>query len=123
MTSGESGSSSVLTAFYVGSVALMISSFTGRKAVAVAVIIIGFIVVSLVCRDHDCRLSTMRTMLPYLALISPLQLVTELSFGIVRPACARYRIWRSDVRLGICRSHAGDRCVLLWSDVLALCPV
>ena len=35
---------SVVTAFYLGSIGLMVSSFTGRKSIAVAVIIIGFLV-------------------------------------------------------------------------------
>jgi ABC-2 type transport system permease protein len=34
----------VLIAFYLGAIGLMISSFTGRKAIAVAIIIVGFII-------------------------------------------------------------------------------
>lgn len=34
----------VLIAFYLGAIGLMISSFTGRKAIAVAIIIIGFVI-------------------------------------------------------------------------------
>lgn len=36
----------VLIAFYLGALGLMVSSFTGRKSVAVAIIIIGFIAIS-----------------------------------------------------------------------------
>jgi ABC-2 type transport system permease protein len=72
---------SVITAFYLGSVGLMISSFTGRKSIAVAVIIVGFLVVTAfagilteVVSDAD--------VLPYIALLSPADTITFFSWGL-----------------------------------------
>jgi ABC-2 type transport system permease protein len=72
---------SVVTAFYLGSIGLMISSFTGRKAIAVAVIIIGFLVattfagiLSEVVTDPD--------RLPYVALLSPAVMVERFAYSL-----------------------------------------
>lgn len=43
---GKIAIAGVLIAFYLGSLGLMVSSFTGRKSVAVAIIIIGFLAIS-----------------------------------------------------------------------------
>ena len=56
---GDLGRMSVISsviAFYLGAVGLMISSFTGRKAIAIGVIIVAFLVVSarsLLCSGSD----------------------------------------------------------------------
>lgn len=72
---------SVLTAFYLGAVGLAVSSFTGRKAIAVAIIVIGFGVSSalagllaVVINDPD--------LLPYAAFLSPARVVNEFSHGL-----------------------------------------
>ncbi|CAN5688849.1 hypothetical protein BH23CHL5_BH23CHL5_18490 [soil metagenome] len=72
---------SVLTALYLGAIGLAVSSFTGRKAVAVAVIVVGFIVVSSLAGAMTQVIND-EAILPYLTFISPAQLIAELSNGI-----------------------------------------
>jgi ABC-2 type transport system permease protein len=72
---------SVLTAFYLGSIGLAVSSFTKRKSIAVAMIIVGFLVVSILSGVATEVVSN-RDLLPYLALFSPLRMVNEFSYGL-----------------------------------------
>lgn len=66
----------VLLAFYLGSVGLMISSFTGRKAVAVGVIILSFLITEAIAGalteviNHDYR--------KYVRLLSPTDTISNL---------------------------------------------
>ncbi len=72
---------SLVTAFYLGSVALMISSFTGRKSIAVAVIIVAFLVVSIFSLTLT-EVVTDQDVLPFIAILNPLRLVGEFSYGL-----------------------------------------
>lgn len=72
---------STLTAFYLGAIALTISSFTDRKGIAVAIIIIGFLVVS-VFAGILTQVVSNESVLPYLSFLSPARLTTEFSHAI-----------------------------------------
>lgn len=72
---------SLVTALYLGSVALMISSFTGRKSIAVAVIILAFLVISAFSFALISVISN-PDVLPYVAFLNPLRLVAEFSYGL-----------------------------------------
>lgn len=78
---GRVALASVIIAFYLGAIALTVSSFTGRKSIAVAIIIIGFLVstalagiLSEVTDDPDID--------RYFAFLSPAFTVNYLVYGL-----------------------------------------
>lgn len=71
---------SVLIAFYLGAIGLMISSFTGRKSIAVAIIIVGFVVSTALAFALAAAIDSDLTR--YLVFLSPTDTITYLSYRL-----------------------------------------
>jgi len=106
---------SVVTALYVGAVGLMISSFTGRKAIAVAVIIVGVLVVSAFAGILT-EVITDQDVLPYIAFLSPARLVQEFSYGIFNQEIA-------DQEFGVNPLSVWAYCGAMLATVACCCGV
>ncbi|MDQ3779097.1 MAG: ABC transporter permease [Chloroflexota bacterium] len=61
----------VVIAFYLGAIGLMISSFTGRKSIAVAIIVFGFLIAEAIAGSLTAALADESDWVPYLDLLSP----------------------------------------------------
>jgi ABC-2 type transport system permease protein len=70
----------VLIALYLGSIGLMISSFTGRKAIAVAIIVVGFVISTSLAYALTEALSS--GIERYLVFMSPIDVINQVSYGL-----------------------------------------
>jgi ABC-2 type transport system permease protein len=73
-----------MIAFYLGTIGLMISSFTGRKSIAVAVIVLGFFTVEALVGILQFALEN-ETLARYVSLVSPTNVTGGLVLGLFRP--------------------------------------
>jgi ABC-2 type transport system permease protein len=79
-------------AFFLGSIALLVSSFTGRKSIAVAIIIIGFVLSNLFALLFYAVLEESENR-RYISFMSPVVLVanfTESVFNVIPPPTAEF---------------------------------
>ncbi len=77
----------MLMALYLGTGGLMISSFTGRKSIAVAIIILGFFTLESLVGVLEFALSRSE-IARYVTLISPSRVTSGLVVGLFRPDLA-----------------------------------
>lgn len=109
----------VLIAFYLGAIALMISSFTGRKSIAVAIIVVGLVVSTSLAYSLAAVIESDRS--SYLVLLSPLDTISSLAFGVFdRPRFADdfgepLALWK--VITGIIAIVVGCCGVMVWRYV------
>jgi ABC-2 type transport system permease protein len=88
----------VLTAFYLGAIGLMISSFTGRKPIAIAIIFVGWVVTETFVGFFSEAVSD-RPWSDYLFLFSPARCVGNLAFSLL--ATAEERAEAEDLVLNV----------------------
>jgi ABC-2 type transport system permease protein len=70
----------VLIAAYLGSIGLMISSFTGRKAIAVAIIVVGFVISTSLAFALAAAIDT--SIERYFVFLSPTTVIEHVSYGL-----------------------------------------
>ena len=101
-----------MIAFYLGAIGLLISSFTGRKSVAVGVIILGFVLSESLSFAISEALRDQPDLARWVLVISPSRTIATLVGGcLASPISARGAAQRGT------RGDGGGDCPLLRGDV------